>query len=133
MVYRLPSGSLCTRKDFVYGLVDSPASVVTIDMSEVIDDEYGDYINDPAAGYLAAPRASERDQGVLSMSSVGPGQDAPAPGRSPPVRLELQPQQHHNVRPQMGPYGMVINDTPNVGENPYSMVFSPDGNTLGIR
>jgi hypothetical protein len=30
----------------------------------------------------------------------------------------------------MGPYGMPIFDTPNVGENPYAMTLSPDGNTL---
>ncbi len=30
----------------------------------------------------------------------------------------------------MGPYGMIVGETPNVGENPYSMVLSPDGQTL---
>ena len=30
----------------------------------------------------------------------------------------------------MGPYGMPISDTPNVGENPYAMTFTPDGRQL---
>ena len=55
-------------KDFIYGLVDS-ASIVTIDMSAVVDDEYG--ISRTLPGFLAAPRGAERDQGVISMSSVG--------------------------------------------------------------
>jgi len=117
-------------KDFIYGLVDSPASVVTIDMRDVIDDEYGDYIRDPATGFLAAPRGAERDQGAVSMSSVGPGQMLLHPdGR----RLFVSNFNRNSITIydlSMGPYGMMTSDTPNVGENPYSMVFSPDGNTL---
>ena len=116
--------------DHIYGLVDSPASVVTLDMSTVVDDEYGDYIHDPATGFLAAPRGAERDQGATSMSSVGPGRMLLHPdGR----RLFVSNFNRNSITTydlSMGPYGMIVGETPNVGENPYSMVLSPDGQTL---
>ena len=115
--------------DTLYALVDTPASVVGIDISGVTDDEYADYINNPATGYLAAPR-SGRDEGADSMSFVGPGQMLLHPdGR----RLFISNFNRNSITTYdltMGPYGMPISDTPNVGENPYAMTLSPDGNTL---
>jgi predicted GH43/DUF377 family glycosyl hydrolase len=118
------------ESDTLYALVDSPASVVAIDLSDIVDDEYPDYVTDPATGYLAAPRGLERDLGADSMSSVGPGQMLLHPdGR----RLFVSNFNRNSITTfdlSMGPYGMPISDTPNVGENPYAMTFTPDGRQM---
>jgi hypothetical protein len=116
--------------DTMYALVDSPASVIGIDLSEIVDDEYPDFVNNPATGYLATPRGGERDMGAQTMSSVGPGQMLLHPdGR----RLFVSNFNRNSISTfdlSMGPYGMSIGDTPNVGENPYAMALSPDHKQL---
>jgi len=116
--------------DFLYTLVDSPATIVTIDMSSVIDDEYADYIINPATGFLATPRGLERDEGAKTQSSVGPGQMLLHPDGK---RLFVSNFNRNSITTydlSMGPYGTMLGDTPNVGENPYALALSPDGNTL---
>ncbi len=116
--------------DFLYTLVDSPATIVTIDMTNVIDDEYADYITNPATGFLATPRGAERDQGAYTQSSVGPGQMLLHPDGKRMFVSNFNRNSITTFDLTMGPYGTVLNDTPNVGENPYSLALSPDGNTL---
>jgi len=118
--------------DTMYALVDAPESVITIDLSTLIDDEYADAFYDIATGYLAAPRGRERDEGTASMTNVGPGQMIlHEDGR----RLFVSNFNRNSVSVydlNLGPYGMNIREIRNVGENPYAMAFSPDGNKLVV-
>ena len=116
MVYRLPDSSLWKTSSTACRLL---ASVVTIDMSEVIDDKYGDYINDLPR--LSRSTSGRRDLSVCPSSN---GLDsAPAPGRS---RLFVSNfnRNSYNVRPHHGPYGM--STTTELSVRTTSMVFSPD-------
>ena len=46
--------------DRMYALVDAPESVVTIDLTDLVDDEYADVMYDVATGYLPTARGDER-------------------------------------------------------------------------
>ena len=113
-------------------LVDAPESVVSIDLSDLIDDEYGEAIYNIATGYLAAPRGNERDEGTNTMNSVGPGQMIMHPDGQ---RLFVSNFNRNSVTAydiRMGPYGMPIREIRNIGENPYALAIAPDGNHLVV-
>jgi len=118
--------------DTLLALVDAPESVVSIDLSEVVDDEYGNALYDIATGYIAAPRGGERDEGFDTMNSIGPGRMLMHPdGR----RLFVSNFNRNSVTAydlSMGPYGMPIREVRNVGENPYAMALSPDNTKLAV-
>jgi DNA-binding beta-propeller fold protein YncE/predicted GH43/DUF377 family glycosyl hydrolase len=118
--------------DTMYALVDAPESVITIDLSTLVDDEYAEASYDIATGYLAAPRGRERDEGTASMTNVGPGQMIL---HEDGKRLFVSNFNRNSVSVydlSLGPYGMQIREIRNVGENPYAMAFSPDGNKLVV-
>lgn len=118
--------------DRLLALVDAPESVVQIDISGLVDDEFGDALYNIATGYIAAPRGNERDEGTNTMNSVGPGQMVLHPDGH---RLFVSNFNRNSVTAydlRLGPYGMPIREIRNVGENPYAMAIAPDGNQLVV-
>jgi len=118
--------------DKLLALVDAPESVVQVDISGLEDDAFGDAMYNIATGYIAAPRGNERDEGANTMNSVGPGQMVLHPDGH---RLFVSNFNRNSVTAydlRMGPYGMPIREIRNVGENPYALAISPDGNHLVV-
>ena len=114
------------ESDRMYALVDAPESVVSIDLSGLVDDEYADALFDVATGYLPAARGDERDKGVSTMSSVGPGQMLLHPDG---VRMFVSNFNRNSITTydlSLGPYGLPVRETPYVGENPYALALAPN-------
>jgi len=81
-------------------------------------------------GWLPTARGLERDEGVDSRSSVGPGQMVLHPDGK---RLFVSQFNRNSITTydlSLGPYGTLVRETPLVGENPYSLALSPDGRFL---
>ncbi len=123
--------------DRALALNDSPTSIMVIDLSDVVDDDYSELLYDDVIGYLPSPRGRARDAGVTNQSSIGPGQLVVHPDG---VRLFATNFNANSISVydlSLGPYGTQIAEVGEVGEAPYGMAFTPDGrylvfaNTLG--
>jgi predicted GH43/DUF377 family glycosyl hydrolase len=112
--------------DRMYALVDSPESIVSIDLSGLVDDEYADAMFDVATGYLAAARGDERDKGHNTMSSVGPGQMLLHPDGNRMFVSNFNRNSITTYDLRLGPYGLPVRETPHVGENPYALALAPN-------
>ena len=112
--------------DKLIAVCDAPETLAVLDLSALVDDAASDVIENVAVGWLPAPRGDERDEGTDNRSSVGPAQVLLHPdGR----RLFASHFNRNSITTYdltLGPYGTQIRETPLVGENPYSLVLSPD-------
>ncbi|MCK6505560.1 hypothetical protein L6R53_19545 [Myxococcota bacterium] len=117
-------------RDHLLALNDSPDAVWVVDLSQVTDDGLSDLVYDAVLGYIPTPRGVQRDEGVNTMTSMGVGQMLLHPdGR----RLFLS---HFNANSiglidlSLGPWGTFVQEVMDVGENPFAIELSPDGQQL---
>jgi len=120
-------------QDRLLALNDSPNGVWSIDISDLVDDAYSDILYDKTDGFIAAPRGSAADAGLPTLSGtggVGVGQMVMAPdGR----RLFVSNFNANSIGLYdlaLGPYGIFVQEVTNVGENPFALELSPDGQQL---
>jgi hypothetical protein len=116
-----PEGS-----DHLYALNDAPESVFILDTSELVDDEYGDWIYANQIGWLPTP-VSNRDAGVESQTPIGPAQMVFHPEQDLLLITNFNANSISVYDMGLGPYGTMIKEIPLVGENPYAISLTPDG------
>lgn len=119
-------------EDRLYAVNDEPEGIWTLDISSLVDDAFSEFIYDTVIGWLPAPRSGERDEGVSTMSSVGPATLLPDPDGQ---RLYLTNFNANSLTVydlDLGPNGTLTDEIPNLGENPYGMVLTPDGKHVVI-
>jgi DNA-binding beta-propeller fold protein YncE len=119
-------------EDRLYAVNDEPEGIWTLDISGLVDDAFSEFIYDTVIGWLPAPRSGERDEGVSTMSSVGPATLLPDPDGQ---RLYLTNFNANSLTVydlDLGPNGTLTDEIPNLGENPYGMVLTPDGKHVVI-
>lgn len=133
----LPGGATGFRQviplpgsDRMLALHDQPESVMFLDLSELGDESYGRVIYDAQVGYLPVSRGVERDAGADSQTSVGPAQVLPHPDGQRLFVTNFNANSILVFDLDVGPYGQLVHEIEHVGENPYSMVLSPDGTKL---
>ena len=112
--------------DLLYGLCDSPESIMLLDGSRLVDDAYADLLYDTQVGYLLAPPSS-RDEGVSTRSAIGPARLAIHPDGQRLFVTNFNANSVSAYDLELGPYGTAFAEVPNVGENPYAIAISPDG------
>jgi len=113
-------------RDRLYALHDQPESIMVLDISELSDESYGRILFDVQVGWLPTSRGRERDAGADSQTSVGPAQLLAHPdGR----RLFVTNFNTNSIGVydlDLGPYGTLVAEVDQVGENPYAIVLHPD-------
>ena len=60
------------RADRLLALQDDPEAVIVFDISDIEDDAFADLISDTTVGYLPVRRGSARDEGVFTLTDIGP-------------------------------------------------------------
>ncbi len=112
--------------DRLIAVCDAPETLAILDLSDLVDDSAADVIEGVAVGWLPAPRGDERDKGADNRSSVGPAQIVLHPDGKRLFASHFNRNSIATYDLTLGPYGTQIRETPLVGENPYSLVLSPD-------
>ena len=110
---------------------DSPEAVFIIDMSEVEDDATSDRIFDIQNDWLPLPVGGEGDAGERTRTSMGPGTMLIDEIHN---RLFVSNFNANSVTVfdlSVGS-GIQIAEIESMGENPYSMVLTPDSNQLVV-
>ncbi len=111
----------------LYALNDSPEGVFVFDLSEVVDDAWGDAIYDAQIGFLPAPRGTERDQGAATVVSAGPTGLALLPDGNTLLVTNFNDNSLGVYDLRMGAYGQLVGEVTFLGENPHTVRVSPDG------
>jgi DNA-binding beta-propeller fold protein YncE len=111
-------------------LNDSPTTIMVFDLSNVVDDDYSELLYDDVVGYLPAARGNVRDVGVDNQSSIGPGQLLMHPDGKRLFVTNFNANSISVYDMTIGPYGTLIDEIDEVGEAPYGMTLTPDGNYL---
>ena len=115
--------------DTLYALNDAPESIMILDVSALVDDAYSDVIYDVQIGWLPTPTSSPAlDAGVQTRSDVGPAQLAVHPDGQRLFVTNFNANSLTVYDLRLGPYGTLIGEVPLVGENPYALELTPDGN-----
>lgn len=108
---------------------DSPEAVFIIDMTEVVDDAQSDRVFDLQSDWLPLPVGGEDDEGVRTRTSMGPGTMLIDEIHN---RLFVSNFNANSVTvfdlSIQG--GTQVAELETLGENPYAMALSPDGNSL---
>ena len=110
---------------------DSPEAVFIIDMSEVEDDATTDRIFDIQSDWLPLPVGGEGDVGERTRTSMGPGTMLIDETHN---RLFVSNFNANSVTVfdlSIGS-GVQVAELQSMGENPYAMVLTPDGNHLVV-
>jgi len=111
--------------DVLYALNDAPESVMLLDATTLIDDEYADLIYDPQIGWLPTP-VSNRDEGANTQTPIGPAQMVLHPdGLLLVTNFNANSISVYDLN--LGPYGTMVAEIDGVGENPYAITLTPDG------
>jgi hypothetical protein len=116
--------------DRALALNDSPATIMVFDLAGVVDDDYSELRYDDVIGYLPAARGLARDAGVDNQSSIGPGQLLLHPDGQRLFVTNFNANSVSVYDLSLGPYGTQIAEIGEVGEAPYGMALTPDGNFL---
>lgn len=119
--------SMLVDGDRLYGLVDSPESVVVFDLDQVLDDAAADVLPDTVLGVIPATLALETDRGVDNVSNVGPGGLVLHPDGRRLFVTNYNDNSMSVIDLTLGPWGTVVDEVEDLGENPYAIALSPDG------
>lgn len=112
--------------DMLYAVNDAPDAVWLVDLSQLVDDAYGDILYDDVVGWINAPRGAQRDEGVSTQSSVGAGQLLLHPDGKRLFVSNFNANSIGLIDLSLGPYGTWTHEIELVGENPFAMALSPD-------
>ena len=122
--------SLAVSGDRLYGLNDSPESVMIFDLSTVLDDDWADYVPEAVIGYLPAARGVEQDAGSDTLASVGPSGLAIRDNRLFVTNFNANSVGVYDL--SLGQDGTLVDEIANIGENPHAVALSPDGGLLAV-
>jgi DNA-binding beta-propeller fold protein YncE len=111
----------------LYALADEPEAVLVIRADDLVDDQVTDLYYDRILGTLALPRSYERDRGVGTQAAVGPAQMALHPDGQHLFVSNFNDNSVSVFDLTLGPLGTLVAQAEGIGENPYSLVISPDG------
>ena len=117
-------------RDHLLAINDSPDAVWVVDLSQVQDDGMSDLVYDAVLGFIPAPRGVQRDEGVTTMSSVGVGQMLLHPDGRRLFLSNFNANSIGLVDLSLGPWGSFVQEVMDVGENPFALELSPDGDQL---
>jgi DNA-binding beta-propeller fold protein YncE len=101
-----------------------------MDVSGLVDDEYGDFLYDTVQGWLPSSRGVARDEGADTLTDVGPSALVPHPDGQ---RLFVANYNANSLTVydlSLGVHGTLVREVDNLGEYPTAMVLSPDNNHL---
>jgi len=113
--------------DRLYALNDAPEGIWVLDVSQLTDESYARPLYDTMVGWLPTSRGSERDQGVTTNTSVGPAQMVAHPDGRRLFVTNFNANSLTVYDLTLGPYGQLVDEIPDLGENPYGLTLSPDG------
>jgi predicted GH43/DUF377 family glycosyl hydrolase len=122
--------SLAVSGDRLYGLNDSPESVMIFDLSTLTDDDRADYVPEAVVGYLPTPRGVEQDVGSDTLASVGPAGLAIRGNRLFVSNFNDNSVGVYDL--SLGLDGTLVDEIANLGENPHAVALSPDGLLLAV-
>ncbi len=111
----------------LYALNDSPEGVFVFDISSIEDDGWGDVVYDAQVGWLPASRGSERDQGAATVVSAGPTGIALMPDGQTLLVTNFNDNSLGVYDLRMGAYGQLVGEVSFFGENPHTVIVTPDG------
>ncbi len=118
--------------DRLYGLHHNPESVWVVDIADLVDDEFPDFLYDTAQGWLPTARGARRDEGEATLSDVGPSALVAHPDGRHLFVANFNANSVSVYDLSLGPWGQLIREIDNVGENPAVMVLSPDARRLVV-
>jgi len=110
----------------LYALNDAPESVYILDIDLVEDSAYPVVVYDAQVGWLPTPPGVARDDGLETLSNIGPAQMILHESETLLV-TNFNANSIGVYDLNTGPYGQMTTEVGLVGENPYSIVISPDG------
>lgn len=120
-----PEGS-----NWLYALNTQPETVMLFDLDEVVDDDRANLHPDAVRGFLPAPRAVERDQGLESMTALGPAQLVVVGDRMYVSNFSANSVGVYDLR--LGLFGGLVDEVDLLGENPHALAVSPDQTRLAV-
>ncbi len=116
-----------TDGTLLYALNDSPEGVFVFDIGDIEDDDWGDVIYNAQVGWLPAARGAERDRGAATVVSVGPAGMTLMPDGYTLLVTNYNDNSLGVYDLRMGAYGQLVGEVTFFGENPHSVIVTPDG------
>ena len=111
----------------LYAINDAPEAVFSFDITHITDVDTPVVYDDIQIGYLVAEMGVERDADYNTQQSVGPGQMALHPNGT---YLAVSHFNANSVTMFDLQRGYPLTEWSHIGENPYALTFTPDGNHL---
>jgi predicted GH43/DUF377 family glycosyl hydrolase len=118
--------------DRLWAVMDAPEAVYTLDVSAIADDDAVDVVRDVITGMLALPRGVERDEGVQTQASVGPGNILFSADGTILFITNFNDNSISAYDLTIGPMGTLVRQTDAIGENPFAMALTGDGAHLVV-
>jgi len=118
--------------DRLYALQDDPEAIVVVDISGIEDNGGAELVSDVAVGFLPARRGMARDEGVFTLTDVGPSSMVLHPDG---YRMFVANYNGNSVSVydlDIGTWGQQVGEVGMVGEGPSGMVLTPDGKHLVV-
>lgn len=133
LVYSATAGgagfrSLWLDGDRLFGTNSSPESIVSFDLDQIEDDTDFDVLTDAVTGALVADRGGASDDGVDTTAYFGPGVVALHPDGRRLFVTNFNSNSLSVYDLSLGDAGVQIATIDDVGEMPFAVTFSPDGN-----
>ena len=120
------------RADRLLCLQDDPEAVIVLDISNIEDNAFAELQSDTAVGHLPLRRGSARDEGVFTLTDIGPSNMVIHPDQR---RLFVANYNGNSVSVfdlELGTWGQQVGEVGVVGEGPAGMTLTPDGNHLVV-
>lgn len=114
----------------IYALHHDPETILMMDVSGLVDDEYGDFLYDTVQGWLPSSRGVARDEGADTLTDVGPSALVPHPDGQRLFVANFNANSLTVYDLSLGVHGTLVREVDNLGEYPTAMVLSPDNNHL---
>jgi predicted GH43/DUF377 family glycosyl hydrolase len=119
-------------RGWLWGLSDESEGVYAVDLSGLEDDADSEIIREAVVAILPLPRGLERDEGMDSEESVGPGQLAMHPDGRHLFITNFNDNSVSVYDLALGPAGTLVAERDAIGEEPYAIAISPDGTLAAV-
>jgi DNA-binding beta-propeller fold protein YncE/predicted GH43/DUF377 family glycosyl hydrolase len=120
------------RADRLLALQDDPEAVVVFDLTAVEDNAFAELISDTAVGYLPVRRGSARDEGVFTLTDIGPSNMVLHPDQRRLFVANFNGNSVSLFDLELGTWGQQIGEVSLVGEGPAGMTLTPDAKHLVV-
>lgn len=111
----------------LYALHHDPESIFVMDISNLEDNAYGEFLYDTTQGWLTAPRGVARDQGADTLTDVGPSAMTVHPDGQRIFIANFNANSLTVYDLTLGTHGQLVRELDNIGENPSALLLTPDG------